>query len=85
MQKVFFDNETANGIADPETYNRSDNEKGDVHVDHTSPPEEPTSGFGEMCPTVGRMRLVPIRTAYREFPGVFFYIKFYRADFFFFP
>jgi hypothetical protein len=50
VQKVFFDNETANGIADPETYNRSDNEKGDVYIDHTSPPEEPTSGFGEMRP-----------------------------------
>ena len=50
MQKAFFDNETANSIADPETYNRSDNRKVDIHVDHTSPTEEPTSGFGEMCP-----------------------------------
>ena len=53
MQKVFFDNETANSIADPETYNRSNNEKGDVHVDHTSLPEEPTSGFADVCPTYG--------------------------------
>ena len=50
MQKAFFDNETANSIADPETYNRSNNEKGDVHVDHTSLPEEPTSGFADVCP-----------------------------------
>ena len=42
--------------------------------------------LGRLCTAgaIGRMRLVPIRTAYREFPGVFFYIKFYRADFFFF-
>ena len=50
VQKAFFDNETANSIADPETYNRSNNEKGDVHVDHTSLPEEPTSGFADVCP-----------------------------------
>ena len=45
MQKVFFDNETANSIADPETYNRSNNEKVDVHIDHTSLPGGPNTSF----------------------------------------
>ena len=56
---MFFDNETANSIADPETYNRSNNEKGGVHVDHTSLPEEPTSGFADVCPNniVQKLRL----------------------------
>ena len=45
MQKVFFDNETANSIADPETYNRSDNRKVDIHVDHTSLPGGPNTSF----------------------------------------
>jgi hypothetical protein len=38
-------NETANSIADPETYNRSDNGKVDVHIDHTSLPGGPNTSF----------------------------------------
>ena len=45
VQKVFFDNETANSIADPETYNRSDNKKVDAHIDHTSLPGGPNTSF----------------------------------------
>ena len=45
MQKVFFDNETANSIADPETYNRSNNRKVDIYIDHTSLPGGPNASF----------------------------------------
>ena len=42
---MFFDNDTTNSIADPETYNRSHNGKVDVHIDHTSLPEGPNTSF----------------------------------------
>ena len=50
---MFFDSDTASSIADPETYDRSDNGKADVHIDHTSLPEGPNTSFVAGGPTIG--------------------------------
>ena len=54
--KSVFDNATANDIADPEMYNRSDNGKVDVHIDHTSLPEGPNTSFVTVDATLGGLR-----------------------------
>ena len=60
MQKAFFDNETANSIADPETYNRSNNKKVDIYIDHTSLPGGPNTSFVAVDANISYIRNLPI-------------------------